>query len=492
MEKLLQYEEKLAEAIQEWGEDALLVFRGHANEEWHLDSSAERRLRELKVKPGLIEYLEKSLLEPASHEGYGRQQNKELNDLELLAALQHNGAATCLIDFTANFHIGLWFACQDEDHDGKVFVVNRGDIHTFEEVTPERANKGIKELLQRRHSGQYDLVGKQQKVYYWQPSPNENRIIVQHSCFLFSPRPIEKGDYKEIIISKVHKKEIQSSLQRYYDLEEQTIFRDFTGFARSQSQLQPISYNTGEQWFRSGNIHFQQGEFEAAIADFDTALQLNSQYAPAHFHRGIAKVYLRREKDAIVDFDEALRLNPQDSAAYLGRGIAKANLWDLQRLKEAITDYDMAIGLNPQNALAYHCRGGAKHRLNRNKEAIADLDEALRLNPRETNAYIDRGDIKVYLWKQAEARANFSQLELSGLVELTGPVDPEKREKVREDFQLALKLAVEARADFQHALELAEEQSNKELAQLAQERLSDTSGEIEMTKIRINQTQTGG
>ena len=267
MKRLIEYEGKLAEVTQEWGEEALLIFRGQANEEWELDSGADRRLRRLKVKPDLIEYLNKSLLEPARHEGHGRRQNKELNDLELLATLQHNGAATCLIDFTANFHIALWSACREEDKkDGKVFVVNRGDIHTFEEVTPKRANKGIKELLQRRPSVQYDLVGKQQKVYYWQPSPNENRIIVQHSCFLFSPQPIEQGDYKEIIIQKDHKKEIQSSLQRYYDLEEQTVFRDFSGFARSQSKLQPIGYNTDVQWFRSGNVHFQQGEFEAAIA----------------------------------------------------------------------------------------------------------------------------------------------------------------------------------------------------------------------------------
>ena len=154
MEKLIEYERKLAEAVQGWGEDALFVFRGHANKEWKLDSGADRRLRQLEDKPILIEYLEKSLLEPARHEGHGRQQNKELNDLELLAALQHNGAATCLIDFTANFHIALWFACQDENNDGKVFIVNRGDIRIFEEVTPERAKKSIKELLQERQPAQ--------------------------------------------------------------------------------------------------------------------------------------------------------------------------------------------------------------------------------------------------------------------------------------------------------------------------------------------------
>jgi hypothetical protein len=32
-------------------------------------------------------------------------------DLEILGDLQHNGAATCLVDFSKNLLISLWFAC---------------------------------------------------------------------------------------------------------------------------------------------------------------------------------------------------------------------------------------------------------------------------------------------------------------------------------------------------------------------------------------------
>ena len=406
MEKLIEYEKKLIGAVQEWGEDAIFVFRGHANKEWGLDSGADRRLRELKVKPDLIEYLNKSLLEPARHEGYGRQQNKELDDLELLAALQHNGAATCLIDFTANFHIALWFACQNEDSDGKVFVVNRSDIYTFQEVTPKRANEGIKELLQG--SGQHDLVSRQQKVYYWKPPPNENRIITQHSCFLFSPRPIGKEAYREIVISKDHKKEIQVSLQRYYDLDEQTIFRDFTGFARSQAQSQPIKHETSEQWLRSGYRYCQQGEFEAAIEDLDTALRLNSQLAEGYCVRGIAKGSLQRYEDAIADYDTALQINPQLVLAYLGRGIDKKFLG---LYAEIFADSDKEfIG-----------RGSVKD----------DPNTVLQFNPQLTQASRD------------------GELSKSKLAWYEG-----------------------ARADFQHALELATEQGEEELGQLAQERLN--------------------
>ena len=50
MARLTEYEKKLAETIQEWGEDALFVFRGHADKEWELDSGADRRLRQIEAK----------------------------------------------------------------------------------------------------------------------------------------------------------------------------------------------------------------------------------------------------------------------------------------------------------------------------------------------------------------------------------------------------------------------------------------------------------
>ena len=64
---------------------------------------ADRRLAKESKPLALIEYLTKVLIEPARSEGYAHQQNKELNDLELLAKLQHNGAATCLIEFHRQF-----------------------------------------------------------------------------------------------------------------------------------------------------------------------------------------------------------------------------------------------------------------------------------------------------------------------------------------------------------------------------------------------------
>jgi len=50
------------------------------------------------------------------------------DDLQRLSILQHQAAATGLLDFTESPLVALWFACEDEpDEDGKVFMLDIDD-----------------------------------------------------------------------------------------------------------------------------------------------------------------------------------------------------------------------------------------------------------------------------------------------------------------------------------------------------------------------------
>ena len=436
MDWLIEYQRRLAEQVEPWGKQAVLIFRGQSDENSTLDSSADRRLTKEAQPLSLIEYLTKVLIEPARSEGYAHQQNKELNDLELLAKLQHHGAATCLIDFTANFHIALWFACKSDKTDGKVFVVNRGDTQNFKEVTPERAkediaklllpqvttqqspsevtperaSQGITELLQPQPTTQrYASSERQPEIYYWKPPANENRIVAQHSCFIFSAKSIKSEIYKEIAISKEHKQEIRMLLQKYYGIDNQSIFRDFGGFAASQGQDEPIILidpTSEEPPLRSGNRHFQQGKFDEAIEDYDETIRINPESADAYNNRGAAKGALRKYQEAIADFDEAVRINPQHANAYKNKGKAKSALGQYH---DAIADYDQAIRINSQFTEAYYDRGNAKDMLGRHDEAIADYNEAIRINPQSADVYNNRGITKSALGQYHDAIADYDQ-----------------------------------------------------------------------------------
>ena len=410
MKKLTSYEEKLVEAVSDWGEDTVLIFRGQANCKWPLNSSADRRLPGQGTAPGLIEYLTKTLIEPARLEGYAHRQDKELNDLELLAALQHQGAATCLIDFTANFHIALWFACQDDTEVGRVFVVNRGDIHTFEEVTPERATDSIEKLFQRHTPLEQPIsLDEQAKVNYWKPPPIENRILVQHSCFIFSAQPIKEKTYKTLDIPKEEKKELRMMLQKFYGVERQTIFRDFAGFAGSHGHDQPLSYKTSEQWFQDANSHFQKGEYELAIANYNKAIELNSNFADAYNNRGLAKAGRGEHRKAIKDYDEAISFNSRHASAFNSRGVSKACL---KQYDEAIKDFNAAIKIDPMYMGAYYNRGLALNRPDQDgTAAIEDFGKVLDIRPNDAAAYYGRGLAWKSLGQLVEARKNLERAQ---------------------------------------------------------------------------------
>jgi len=110
------------------------AYRGQGNAKWRVESAAYRRLKKSDGNPPdwerFLSYHREQILEPARMNGYGFKDGKELSDLELLAELQHYGAATCLIDFTRDFLVALWFACQtckDEQsvkQAGKVLILN--------------------------------------------------------------------------------------------------------------------------------------------------------------------------------------------------------------------------------------------------------------------------------------------------------------------------------------------------------------------------------
>ena len=81
------------------------------------------------------------------------------------------------------------------------------------------------------------------------------------------------------------------------------------------------------------------------IVDFDTAIQVNPNYAIAYYNRGIAHSELGDPNRAIVDFDKAIELDPDDPHALDQRGVAYFELSDYGR---AIADYDAALRLDPE------------------------------------------------------------------------------------------------------------------------------------------------
>ena len=263
MEKIILYLNLLSEKVGSNNNYSNMAFRGQCNSIWGIRSSAARRLENNNIsnksitKIEFIEY-HKIFLEEARQYGYNHQNisNRELGDLGLLAMLQHNGAATCLIDFTKNFLIALWFASEpfvDDKNistDGKIFFIDLDCPEKsgyYKYIDSKTYSQKIENLLFNKS---YAEAEKSEKTFlfnssvFWVLDPQvlTSTILSQNSIFLFSINPVNDDDYKKIIVKQGDKEQIRCELDKYFNINTLTIFRDFYGFANKANNSKSSFY----------------------------------------------------------------------------------------------------------------------------------------------------------------------------------------------------------------------------------------------------------
>ena len=93
-----------------------------------------------------------------------------------------------------------------------------------------------------------------------------------------------------------------------------------------------------------GIAYEDKGEYDRAIQDYNEAIHLNPQFAPAYYNRGNAYLAKDEYDRAIQEYDEVIRLDPSFTPAYVNRGLAHLKQGD-QDL--ALRDYNEAVRLDP-------------------------------------------------------------------------------------------------------------------------------------------------
>ena len=336
-----------------------LAFRGQANGAWKLHSSATRRLireygcdvleDDLKFLKMYANYHVSELTRPALENGYGLEDGNQISHLELLAKLQHLGAATGLIDFTWNPLVALWFACsagREDGHDrdkcdGKVFVINLNDPTPFQ--TPK------KQTVQAIFPGKPG-----DSPYYWEPPPRDPsapRILRQRSVFVIGRPLISEHVVKRIPMPAADKKEIRRELEERFDTNELSLFMDIYGFSVANGPESPIRrMDDPIGHFKQGNRFYQQGDYSQAIEEYDRCIQSEPGAWEPYMARGNAKAEIERFSDAQKDYDSALRCrgNLYYDANELGINIIQVTneckiFYNRGNMKAALRDYSGAI-----------------------------------------------------------------------------------------------------------------------------------------------------
>ena len=369
------------------------IYRGESKSHKKVTSSLYRQYLDIEAKNFDVAVVQADILR-AAH----KYTPYEMEGFELLATLQHYGDQTNLIDFTTDYLVALFFACDGNPQEpGRVILLQR---------PPKFGHKAYK-------------VEK--------PPRTIRRAEAQKSIFVQAEKGFVEPD-KVVCIPADLKLALLDYLDKHHDISTKTIYNDLHGFidkrrvhkrayaafhkgltsqgradsAETEAERQK-GYNDAithytkaidlkpdlvEAYNNRGIAYRHTGDFGAAIADYSKAIDLSPENARFYGNRGFA---YDRQGDfgaAIADFNKAIELSPEDADFYIDRGLVYAGQGDFGA---AIADYSKAIGLSPENAQFYIDRGFAYAGQGDFGAAIADFNKAIDLSPENAWFYSSRG-----------------------------------------------------------------------------------------------------
>ena len=298
-----------------------------------------------------LEKLQKYILEEARN--YTHERAKE--NFELLTELQHYGSDTNLIDFTTDYHVALFFACDgSHDKDGRIILLRRtGEVNEKYRVKEP-----------------------------WKPL---NRVLAQKSIFIQPPNGfIDPDDFITVNVPANLKQWILIHLRKFQDISTESIYNDLHGYIKhrdrrssrkanfprifadyiledimsgniltkeSPDRLQSAieQYTTSiqyapydvETYVKHGKCYLLKTQFDCAIESFCKALMLEPDYADAYSYRGITYNIIGKYTLAVKDFTKVVQLVPDYANAYSNRGLAFLHLQKWEKAKE-----DLSIATN--------------------------------------------------------------------------------------------------------------------------------------------------
>jgi tetratricopeptide (TPR) repeat protein len=113
---------------------------------------------------------------------------------------------------------------------------------------------------------------------------------------------------------------------------------------------QDDQFNLMAAYVNRADVRLRMLDFEAAVADSEKAIALDSNQPVAQLNRGAGMVGMKRYQDAVEALNQAITLNiDRMEVAYFNRALAREGMGDIQG---AYQDYKKSLELNPKFALA--------------------------------------------------------------------------------------------------------------------------------------------
>lgn len=151
--------------------------------------------------------------------------------------------------------------------------------------------------------------------------------------------------------------------------------------------------------FERGRIFYVQKDYPAALAAFDSALELRPHEVRVLRFRAETLLELNRLPEALQSLNDCLKYGPPDAGAFRARAALRTRMG---QFAGAQTDYTRALELN-SNAATYAARGWCFLVADAPKLALADFEESIRRTPVQSDAFAGRGLSRVLLGESQAA-----------------------------------------------------------------------------------------
>ncbi len=222
---------------------------------------------------------------------------------------------------------------------------------------------------------------------------------------------------------------------------------DFPAAAAVYQQALELDPGIVGAWIDLGAIRFEEGDLAAAGAAFDRAVELDPQLAKAWHHRAVFRFQGGDHRGAIADASAAIELDPASYESLIVRAAARARLGD--HVGSAI-DAGAAIDLDVYRVEGWLLRAKARASATEWSGAVADCSEVIARDASRASVWLLRARARGALGDHEGAAADARRA-----IELD-PSDPGGL-LVRSVARLRLGRRDGAIADARRAVELAPE-----------------------------------
>jgi tetratricopeptide (TPR) repeat protein len=180
---------------------------------------------------------------------------------------------------------------------------------------------------------------------------------------------------------------------------------------RAAEELLKVGNDSPEYHLFAGKYHLNRQEYDAAIAQFETAAKANPRLPFVHFNLGMAYLGKQNYSRAREEFLKDIAVEPDLALNYEQLGEV---YWQTQDDSNAEKSYREALRRDPR--LASACLGLARIYQRRQKytAALAETDAALKADPARTDAHYMRGQVLLHLGRKEEAKKELAAAGGSG------------------------------------------------------------------------------